>query len=80
MLLLAWALHALARRSRFLWVMLGVGSPLPWLGATPLLLLSFVVPLYTPRIVLHGPVFEWREVGPYAGLARWEDHLERQCN
>ena len=77
-LLLWWALRALARRGRFQWVLLGFGSLLTWLGVVPLLLLTVVG--YGPVLLLNGPVFEWREITPYIGPARWDDHLEAQCN
>lgn len=78
MLLLWWALRALARRGRLQWVLLGFSSLLTWLGVVPLLLLTVVG--YMPVLLLNGAVFEWREITPYIGPARWDDHLEAQCN
>jgi len=79
-LLLWWGLRVLARRGRIQWVVLGVGSLVTWLGLVPLLFMTLGVPFYTPVLSLQGPVFEWREITPYVGPPRWDDHLEPACN
>ena len=75
-----WGLRALARRGRFWWVVLGVGSLFSWLGLVPLFLLTYALPDHVPMLSAPSPTFEWREITPYSGHARWDDHLEASCN